>query len=106
MTSGQEKTDELAERQSASAEASIRRKEKTVLRQTSEGLVVVGDEKRTILPQDTDRERNESSQQEDYELQQNIANKPTSSSTADWQLYAKLSNGFQVGLTWFSRQYN
>ena len=97
VTSAAPKADELLGQRPADAEASRRRKEKTILRQTSSGLVVVDGEDNVNVQQDTNGGQNSSSQREDREVLQKVAHEPAPSSTADWQTYAEPSSGFRVG---------
>ncbi len=90
--SGERKTNVSVEE----AGSPSRRKEKTILRQTSSGLVVVGEQDNANVSFETHPEQLGPSQQAENQAPQEKPREPVSSSTADWQSYAKPSNGFQV----------
>ena len=77
----------------------VRRKEKTILRQTSSGLVVVNEQKDASAHRETGLEQSGHANDGDKDSPQPKAAEPASSSTVDWQSYAEPSSGFQVVYT-------
>ena len=96
----EQKMDAAAEKQNTEGEAPIRQKERTILRQTDSGLVVVGEQGDVDIQQGV----KSGSRQQDDEGPQSKAHEPAPSSTADWQSYATPSSGFQVGRAWYARK--
>ena len=94
---GELKTDLLAEQQRVETETPLRWKEKTFLRQTSSGLVVIGEQDDASILEKPNTEQSGLRPQGEDEILQPEAHKPARSSTADWQSYAKPSSGFLVG---------
>lgn len=97
--SGEQKTHVSAEPQLGEAGTPSRRKEKTILRQTSSGLVEV-EQNLTNVPQKANSEDTDASQRKENEAPQTRSHESVSTSTADWQSYANPSSGFQVGHAW------
>ncbi len=93
---GEQKTDVSVEQQLGEAGTPSRRKEKTILRQTSSGLVEV-EQNITNVPQKANPEDTNASQRKENEAPPTSSHESVPSSTADWQSYAKPSSGFQVG---------
>lgn len=96
VPSGEQNTDVSTEQQLGEAETPSRRKEKTILRQTSSGLMVV-EQNITNVPQETNPEYVDANRQKENKAPQTNTPESVPSSAADWQSYAKPSSGFQVG---------